>query len=120
MAKPTPAQRQALIDHYIKSYAESNGHPPVVNRNNANFTMDSILRDLGKQDAQSLLDYFIEHYDRDLEWFNYNYEKVIVAKQEHERAEETRRKQRADTALAVERWKKKREELDAERRGRTH
>lgn len=119
MAKPTPAQRTALTEYYMKSYEAEHGHAPIVNRNKANFTMDALLRDLTKADAQSLLDYFIVHYDKDLEWFNYNYEKVIVAQQEYLQEEFARLKRRADTALALARWKKQKEELDADR-GRSH
>jgi hypothetical protein len=119
MAKPTAQACHAMTSYYIGRYTETRGHAPIVNRNKARYTFEGLLMDYTSTEVKQIIDYFIEHYERDLEWFNYNYEKVVKARQEALAEKFAQAKRRADTALAMERWKKKREELDAARRGRT-
>jgi hypothetical protein len=110
MPKPTPQQCHALIDYYQKAYAEANGDKPVVNRNKAKFTMEALLRDYDATETKAILDYYVKHYERDLEWFNYNYEKVVAAKREADKTARLTADRRRETAQRLEQWKKRQEE----------
>lgn len=110
MAKPTPQACHALIDYYKKSYAEANGEQPIVNRNKAKFTMESLLRDYESPEAKAILDYFVKHYDQNLEWFNYHYEEVVRDKRDADKNAELIAARRRETAQRLEQWKKRQEE----------
>jgi hypothetical protein len=116
MAKPTAQQCHALITYYINEYEAVNKATPSVNRNKAKYAFEAVLYDYTVAEARALVEFYVRHYDRDLDWFAYNYEKVVAAKDEWEQDQKLIRIRRDDTALALERWKKRKEELSARRR----
>ena len=118
MAKPTSQQCHAMVSYYISKYRAVNGSDPVVNRNKGKYAFEGILWDLTTDEAKALVDFFVVHYDRDFDWFAYNYDKVGQAMREYEEEQKLIAVRRDATALALQRWNKRKEELGA-RRGRT-
>lgn len=110
MPKPTAQACHAMTTYYIGRYEAARGHAPVLNRNKARYTFEGLLMDYSTSEVKAILDYFFEHFERDLEWFNYNYEKVIAAKKEHERNETLRDARRIETAQRLEQWKQRQSE----------
>lgn len=106
MAKPTAQQCHALTTYFITAVSESTGTRPAVNRNKARWGFESVLMDYTPTEARELIDYYIEHYDRpSVEWFLFNYEKVDVAKREHDENELIAAKRREATAQRLEEWR---------------
>lgn len=106
MAKPTAQQCHALTTYFVQKVKEETDRQPVVNRNKARWGWDSVLIDYTPSQARELIDYYVEHYDRpSIEWFLFNYEKVDLAKQEHEENESRQRARRKATQERLEQWR---------------
>ena len=98
MKKPSAQDCHALISYF----SEKSGQK--INRTKARWVFDSLLRDYAKRDVYDLVDFYIEHYEVDFSWFEYNYDKVLDD-MDH-RAEEAieRKKRRNATKERLERW----------------
>ena len=110
MAKPTAQQCHAMTSYYIGRYEKVKGTKPVVNRNKAKYTFESLLWDYSVDEVKGFLDFFIDHYDQTLEWFNYNYETVINEHNDYGIQQELAAKRRRDTAERLEAWRKRKEQ----------
>lgn len=106
MATPTAQACHALTTYYMGKHREVTGQEPVVNRNKAKAGAYGLLLDYTPTQARELIDYYVEHWDNpSIQWFLYNYEQVEIAKQDHEKAEESARKRREVTQARLEEWK---------------
>ena len=106
MAKPTAQQCHALTTYFMTAVENATGYKPAVNRNKARWGFDSVLMDYSPSQARELIDYYVKHYERPtIEWFLFNYEKVEVAKTEHDENEIIAAKRREATAQRLEDWR---------------
>lgn len=106
MAKPTPQQCHALTTYFINAYEKRFSKAAVVNRNRARWGFESLLMDYSPVVARDMIDFYINHWDDPtLDWFLFNYDKVDVAKTEHDAQELSRAKRRAETAKRLEEWR---------------
>lgn len=110
MPKPTAQACHAMTTYYIGRYEETNGEKPNVNRNKARYLFESLLYDYSAEEVKALLDYFVKHYTQELEWFQWNYEKVLDAKRDHDKNESILAERRKVTAQRLAEWKKRKEE----------
>lgn len=106
MAKPTAQQCHALTTYYIKQFTDVVGFAPVVNRNKARYGFEGLLMDYSPEDSRKIIDYYLAHYaNPSVDWFIYNYEKVVVAMEEYIENEEAQQKRREATAKRLEEWR---------------
>ena len=108
MAKPTAQQCHALTTYFVGKVKEDSGKAPVVNRNKARWGFESVLMDFSPSDARELIDFYVAHWERpSIEWFLFNYDKVCVAREEHEEDARRRAERRRITQERVERWRQR-------------
>lgn len=106
MAKPTAQQCHAMTTHFMNVYSNKFARQAVVNRNKARWGFESILMDYSTKETKELIDYYIDTFENPrLEWFLFNYDKVVTHK--NEKMEEARlsRIRREETAKRMERWR---------------
>jgi hypothetical protein len=98
----------ALTTYFVSKYKETTGSTLTVNRNKARWGFESVLMDYPAKQAYDLIDYYMEHWQTpSMEWFFYNYDKVVVAKQECEAQEAAAVQVRKDTAERLEEWRRR-------------
>lgn len=108
MAKPTAQQCHAMTTYFMQKYTEVVGRSVVINRNKSRWGFEAILMDLSPTEAKALIDYYLGHYPNpSVEWFLYNYDKVLVEKQERAEQEAAAVKRREATAERLEEWRKR-------------
>jgi hypothetical protein len=96
----------ALISYLIKRYREVLGQTLVVSRNKVRWQFDALLMDFSPSEARTLIDYYIEHWDSpNVDWFMYNYDKVEIARIEHDEAEKLQQQRRVETQERLEKWR---------------
>lgn len=106
MAKPTAQQCHAMTSYFVKRYGEVLGRDPIVNRNKARYGFEGILMDFSPDGAKKIIDYYLEHYESPtIEWFLYNYEKVVASKEESAEEERARQARREATQKRLEEWR---------------
>lgn len=105
MATPTAQQVHALITYYKGAAEAQVGKRVTINRNASSYAFKSILMDYSPSEARELIDYYVKHYEPDLQWFTYNYEKVDDAMREAAQEDEMRAKIRKETAQRLEEWR---------------
>lgn len=106
MAKPTAQQCHALTTHYVSKYNEVVGRSVVVNRNKSRWGFEAMLMDLSMDESKALIEYYLTHYQNpNIEWFLYNYEKVVEEKQDRAEQEKIAEKRREATAKRLEEWR---------------
>lgn len=109
MAKPTAAQCHALTSYYEKQYKEKYKQAPNVNRVTARWNFDSILSGgLSPAQVKELLDYYFTTPPvrrHELEWFFYNYDKIIKSFTDAKRDREIREKLMQESKIRAERWR---------------
>lgn len=74
-----------LTSYYVKLYKAKYHSEPVVNRHSARWGFDSILLGMSPQEIKELLEYYLTTASAKrhaLEWFFYNYEKLINGRTE--------------------------------------
>jgi hypothetical protein len=100
-----------LTSYYEKKFKEKYHTAAVVNRNSAKWGFDAILKGISPEETKELLDYwfsFSSAQRHPLQWFFYNYDKLIVAKAEASDDAELRAKLRHDTEERVRKWRERR------------
>lgn len=98
----------ALTSYYEKRYKEKYGTNPNVNRVTARWNFDSILKSMPTPLIKELIDYyFTTPPDRrhELEWFFYNYEKLVKAMYEAKDDAARRRKLMEESRIRAEQWR---------------
>lgn len=113
MAKPTAQQCHAMTTYFVKQYESVLGRATVVNRNKTRWGFEAILMDFTAEQTKSLIDYYLEHYaSPNVEWFLFNYDKVVEAKQDQEERQKTAAKRREETARRLEEWRNRWQQTD--------
>lgn len=100
-----------LTTYYEKKFKEKYKAPAVVNRNSARWGFDAILKGISPTEAKELLDYwfsFSSPQRHRLDWFFYNYDKLIAAKAEQAEDSELRAKLRHDSEERARKWRERR------------
>lgn len=99
----------AAISYYEKQYAVKYGYKPNVNRYKAQWGFDAILGGMNLKDVKELIDYYlttVTNNNHDLEWFFYNYDKLVDGKVEDEHAETRRQRLKEESKVRSDEWKK--------------
>ena len=108
MAKPAAPQCHAMTTFYIDAYRDLYKTNPVVNRNKARYGFEGLLMDYGQKESRDIVEYYLKHFDdKGLDWFFYNYEKVIESMKDEEKEKELSRLRRAATAKRLEEWNRR-------------
>lgn len=106
MAKPTAQQCHALTTYFVNKVKEASGESPVVNRNKARWGFEALLMDYTPDKSRKIIDYYIEHWDSpSLDWFMFNYDKVVMALEESIKVEAQRLARRKATQERLEQWR---------------
>lgn len=98
-----------LIGYYKKLYLEKYGVVPVVNSNSAKWQVNSLLNDMTFEQAKELFDYYFTtgHPTHTLEWFLYNYDKVMVSLHTATADRAAVEKLRAESEERAKRWRER-------------
>jgi hypothetical protein len=112
MANPTAPQCHAAVSYYEKKYFEVYGRAAVVNRHKARWGFDSILRGMSAKECNSLIDYYFEtdkssNQLHSLEWFFFNYDKLMNARNTQEEKADERDKLREESKQRVKEWRER-------------
>lgn len=100
-----------MVTYFSQQYKNKYGKTPVVNRYKARWGFDAILMELDVEEIKFLIDYYLETFSansHDLEWFFYNYDKLIVAKEKRDRDAESLARIREESKRRAEEWRNKR------------
>lgn len=107
MAKPTLAQCHALITYYINRHEEVVGTKPTINRNKAKWGFESILMDHSPEESRGIVDYFLDHYEPNIDWLVWNYEKVVEAREEYTKNQAAVEHRRMETQKRLDAWRER-------------
>jgi uncharacterized protein YdiU (UPF0061 family) len=106
----TPKQAHALVSYFSKKYEERYGVKPVINRYSARWGFDSILMDMTADETKALIDYYLETVSvnsHNLEWFFYNYDKLLNSKRKRDEDVAEQAVIREATKQRTEEWRKR-------------
>lgn len=98
----------ALISYYEAGYKKKYGTKPVVNRVTQKWNFDSMLKSISITEAKELIDYYFttpETKRHDLDWFFYNYDKLVKAMLDARKDAEHRAKLMAESKKRAEAWR---------------
>lgn len=104
----TAKECHALISYFEKKYKEVYDKPPNVNRYSARWGFDSVLMSMGSTQAKELIDYYFTTPKtrlHDLDWFFYNYEKLVKGMQDSREDAAHRRKLMEESKKRAEQWR---------------
>lgn len=110
MPKPTVQQCHAMTSYYIKRFKEKYGAEPVVNRHSARWGFDSILMGMAPTEVKELIDYYFKTVSMNrhaLDWFFYNYDKLIRGKNDLEEDAERRERLRRESEERAREWRER-------------
>lgn len=99
----------SLTSYYEKLFKARYGEAPDVNRVTARWNFDSVLGGMNVRQAKELLDYYFTTpatKRHSLEWFFYNYEKLIKAMLNSRKEAERRKKLMEESKKRAEEWRK--------------
>lgn len=105
---PAAKDCHALITYYIKGYEKKYNNTPNVNRYSARWGFDSVLTGMSMQHAKELLDYYFTTSSprmHDLDWFFYNYEKLVKGMQDDREDGEHIRRLMEESKSRAEQWR---------------
>lgn len=100
-----------LTTYYEKKYKDKYQSTAVVNRNDARWKFDNILKGMTVKEAKELLDFWFDTNSiqrHPLVWFFYNYDKLITIKADLAEDATLREKQRRETEERVKNWRERR------------
>jgi hypothetical protein len=100
-----------LTTYYEKKFKEKYQTAAVVNRNTARWGFDSILKGISPEETKELMDYWFSANSAQrhpLQWFFYNYEKLLQAKAEQSEDDALRDKLRHESEERVRKWRERR------------
>lgn len=104
----TAQQCHAAITYYEKAYIEHHGFKPVINRNTARWGFDSILRDMSPSECKALIDYYFDTGgNHALDWFFWNYDKLIIARTSSVQETKARDKLKEESKQRVKEWRER-------------
>jgi len=106
----TPKEAHALTSFYKKLWKERYGSAPVVNTHASRWAFDSMLRDMGSTEAKALIEYYFETISpnqHSLDWFLYNYDKLVEAKRVKDEDAAHLARLREESKRRTEEWRKR-------------
>ena len=106
----TAKQAHALVTYFVEQYTETYGFKPVLNRYAARWGFDSILHDLSVAQTKELVDFYFSTASANkhsLDWFLYNYDKLLVSMAAAAKDRETLARLREETKQRTEEWRKR-------------
>lgn len=104
----TAQQAHGLTSYYVKVYRSHYDKSPVVNRNTARWGFDSILMDMSVSQVRELIDFYLTTASTNghsLDWLFYNYDKLVVSMEEHERSRAERKRLREESEERAREWR---------------
>lgn len=110
MTKPTAQACHAMTTYYVNTYNEYFDRAPRVNRNKARWGWDGILQDMSATEAKSLVDFWLSDKsaaNQDLEWFFYNYDKLMELRDEQARQYARRKALMEESRKRAAEWKER-------------
>lgn len=99
----------ALTTYFVKCWEKRYGRKPSINRYKARYGFEAILDDMGSAAAKELVDFYFTTPGQDshnLEWFFWNYNKLVDSRSESQKDAEHIAKLRAESKKRAEEWKK--------------
>ena len=89
-------QGNSLIGYFVSSYEKNNFAKPLVNRNTAKWAARDIIESFGYDECKGAVDWYfrVKESGHDWNWYANNVERLISARQEHERDAIIRRENR--------------------------
>lgn len=103
-------QAHELVTYFINAFDKKYHRQPPVNRYAARWGFDSILMSMGEIEAKSLIDYYFttaSANDHSLDWFFYNYEKLMESKRKTDADVEHLARLREESKRRTEEWRKR-------------
>lgn len=94
--------------YFIKKYKERYKVEPTVNRNTARWSWANVLEGMSPQDVKELIDYYFtttQAKRHSLEWFFYNYDKLMEGRAESEKDKARREKMRSESEQRAKEWR---------------
>lgn len=98
----------ALTRYFVKSYKDRHGNEPIVNRWSARWGFDAMLQGMSIEDVEGLIDYYLTtptERMHDIEWFFYNYQKLVRAKRDTDVDIEHRSRLMQESKRRAEEWR---------------
>jgi len=98
----------ALTRYFVEAYKVKHGREPTVNRWSARWGFDAMLQGMPSEEVKSLIDYYLTTPNErmhDIEWFFYNYHKLIKAKHDVDVDVDHRRKLMQESKQRAEEWR---------------
>jgi len=108
MARPTAKDCHTLTSYYIKAWKERYHREPVVNRHSARWGFESVLMGMPVSEAKKLIDFYLtteSQKQHSLDWFFYNYDKLIDSLSDLEKDRLERERLREESRKRAEEWK---------------
>jgi len=99
-----------MTSYYEKKFTEKYGVKPVVNRHSARWGFDSVLMGMSPQETKEVIDYYLTTMStvrHSLQWFFYNYEKLIEGKNDLQVDRERRARQRKESEERAREWRER-------------
>lgn len=108
MAKPTAQQCHAMTTYYVNLFTEKYHRAPTVNRHSARWGWESVLMGMPPTEAKRLLDFYFtttSQKQHALDWFFYNYDKLIESMSDLDKDRERRKKLREESEKRAAEWR---------------
>lgn len=83
---------------------------PVVNRHSARWSFASVLEGLSPDEVKALIDYYFTTNStkrHNLEWFFYNYDKLIEGRTESDKDKDRRERLRHESEQRAREWRER-------------
>lgn len=98
-----------LTSYFEKVYKAKYGDRPNVNKYSARYGFDAILTQMSVDECKELIDFYFanDNLKHRLEWFFYNYDKLIENKQQVDDDEARLKMMREQSKKRAEEWRKK-------------
>lgn len=99
----------ALTSYFVKTYKSKYGSEPNVNRYSARWGFDAVLQSIPGNKAKDLIEYYLRTASKnrhDLDWFFYNYDKLLKAMVEAHEDSDHRARLREESKKRAEEWRK--------------
>jgi hypothetical protein len=99
-----------LTNYYVKLWEAKYGSKPNTNRFASHWNFSSVLDHLNKQQVKDLLDFYFTTDSKrrhDLDWFFWNYEKLMEGLRLLEKDLKHREKLREETRIRTQKWKER-------------
>ena len=99
-----------LTSYFLTTYKTKYKNSPVVNRNKARWGFEAVLMDFSMDEAKELIDFYLTTASANrhsLEWFLFNYDKMVTAKQSQKDDAERREQLRRESEQRAKEWRER-------------